>query len=136
MALFLGWVMAYRGVELLMGASDQVVRAFPVARFVVTEQGPELECLDGELRQRRWFERRNRFVPDFELAQLVFNTTKFSWALPNVASSTMAVNDGLIIATSSSVVGQGWAQFGACVAPLGGAIAADREAGEAPNVPQ
>jgi glycosyltransferase involved in cell wall biosynthesis len=69
--LFFGRVMAYKGLNLLIEASDQVVQGFPQARFLVAGTGPELERLRPELRRRPWIEVRDYYIPDAETAQIL-----------------------------------------------------------------
>ena len=87
--LFFGRVMAYKGLGLLIEASDRVVRSVPDARFVVAGQGPDLERLRAELARRPWFEVRDRNVPDSEVAQLFLDADLV--VLPYIEASQSGV---------------------------------------------
>jgi glycosyltransferase involved in cell wall biosynthesis len=68
--LFFGRMMAYKGLGLLVEASDRVAAACPGARFIVAGRGPDLDRWRRQLAARPWFEIRDRHVPDLEVAQL------------------------------------------------------------------
>jgi glycosyltransferase involved in cell wall biosynthesis len=68
--LFFGRMMAYKGLGLLVEASDRVVAVCPNARFIVAGSGPDLDRWRRPLAARPWFEIRERQVPDLEVAQL------------------------------------------------------------------
>lgn len=68
--LFFGRIMAYKGLDLLIEASDQVIQRLPAVRFVVAGTGPDLGRLRPSLQSRPWFEVHGRYVPDAEAAQL------------------------------------------------------------------
>src|SRR5690242_14605560 len=68
--LFFGRMMAYKGLGLLIEASDRVQAAYPGVRFIVAGRGPDLARWRLDLECRPWFEVRDRYIPDHELAQL------------------------------------------------------------------
>ena len=68
--LFFGRMMAYKGLGLLVEASDRVAASCPDARFVVAGRGPDLDRWRRQLAVRPWFEVRERDIPDLEVAQL------------------------------------------------------------------
>ena len=102
--LFFGRIMAYKGLSLLIEASDQVVRTVPETKFVVAGQGPDLAHWSGELASRTWFEVRERYVPDAELAQLLLDADVL--ALPYLEASqsgvaALGIGAGLPIAVTA-----------------------------------
>jgi glycosyltransferase involved in cell wall biosynthesis len=70
LVLFFGRVMAYKGLGLLIDASDHVVNACPGVRIIVAGRGPDLARWRAALAARPWFEVRDRYIPDAEVAQL------------------------------------------------------------------
>ena len=68
--LFFGRMMAYKGLRLLIEASDRVAASCPNVRFIIAGRGPDLDCWRAQLAARPWFEIRDRHVPDLEVAQL------------------------------------------------------------------
>ena len=109
MVLFFGRMMAYKGLGLLIEASDIVARHIPQVRFVVAGQGPELERLRSELVRRSWFEIQDRYVPDAEATQLLLDADLL--ALPYVEASqsgvaSLAIGLGLpVVATDVGALG-------------------------------
>jgi glycosyltransferase involved in cell wall biosynthesis len=87
--LFFGRVMAYKGLHLLIEASDHVVTDHPDVRFVVAGRGPELDRLRPELERRPWFELHDRYIPDEEVAQLFLDAELV--VLPYVEASQSGV---------------------------------------------
>jgi glycosyltransferase involved in cell wall biosynthesis len=72
--LFFGRVMAYKGLDVLIQAADRVAAVCPDTLFVIAGAGPELDRLRAELARRPWFELRERYVPDPEVARLFLGT--------------------------------------------------------------
>ena len=87
--LFFGRVLAYKGLHLLIEASDRVATACPEARFVVAGRGPELDRLRPLMAQRPWFEVHDHYVPDAELARYFLDADLV--ALPYVEASQSGV---------------------------------------------
>ena len=107
--LFVGRIMAYKGLGLLIEASDWVRRIHPTARFVVAGRGPDLVTWRNALAERPWFEVRDRYVHDNELAQLLLNADLL--VLPYIEASqsgilALAAGAGLpVVATAVGEIG-------------------------------
>lgn len=87
--LFFGRVMAYKGLDLLIAASDRIAIRFPDIRFIVAGTGPDLQRLRPALAARPWFEVRDRYVGDEETAQLFCDADIL--ALPYIEASQSGV---------------------------------------------
>lgn len=87
--LFFGRAMSYKGLPVLIEAADRVVTELPRARFVVAGTGPDLDRLRPELARRPFFEVRDRYVPDPEVAQLFLDTDLV--VLPYIEASQSGV---------------------------------------------
>lgn len=87
--LFFGRVMAYKGLGLLIEASDRVLESMANVRFVVAGRGPDLDQLRPRLEERPWFEVHDRYVDDVDVAQLFLDADLV--VLPYVEASQSGV---------------------------------------------
>ena len=114
--LFFGRIVSYKGLGLLIEASDHVAKACPGVRFVVAGQGPDLACWRAALAARSWFEVRDRYIPDAEAAQLFLDADVV--VLPYIEASqsgvlTLAAGFGLpVLATAVGELGATTARLG------------------------
>ena len=127
--LFFGRIIAYKGLGLLIEASDRVIRSIPNVRFLVAGEGPDLARWRHELSRRPWFEVRDRYVPDAEMAQLLLDAHLL--VLPYFEASqsgvvTLAAGFGRpVVATAVGELGElvKLTNMGAVVAPKAKPIA-------------
>jgi glycosyltransferase involved in cell wall biosynthesis len=68
--LFFGRVMAYKGLAVLIAASDRLIERFPDLEIVVAGKGPELDRLAPELARRPFFTVHDAYIPDAAVAGL------------------------------------------------------------------
>lgn len=108
--LFFGRVMAYKGLDILIQAADRVAAVCPDALFVIAGAGPELDRVRGDLAHRPWFELREGYVPDVEVARLFLGTELV--VLPYLEASqsgvaALAASFGLpVVATAVGELGE------------------------------
>ncbi len=68
--LFFGRAMAYKGLAVLVEATEQLVGRHPSLRLVIAGAGPELDRLGPILEQQAWVELHRGYVPDAAVADL------------------------------------------------------------------
>lgn len=72
--LFFGRIYDYKGLQFLIDAATSIKEQVPNASFIIAGRGDDLAPYYARMKDQRWFDMRNRFVPKLEASRLFAET--------------------------------------------------------------